>query len=369
MRHLKTILAATDLLPSQEPVLDSAGRLAKVFGARLTLLHVQEIERIGVGWYHKKQIGEILLEDAVQQLRKRDVVVSDMSVTLGTPVDGILKRATEIDADLIVIGASGQSSTGEFQPGPVAQSLIEHAQTPVLVIRQDRPQPTFQSLLCPIDHSTVSKRGLLNAIRLAKAFGARLHVLSVIPEVNWFTAAEKSGQLTDVQAAYASQWTEAFHKFLEPIDFEGVNSTVELRTGRPADEILAAVSQFDVDLIVMGATGISGLARMLIGSTARRVLNRLPCSMLTVKAEDLLDQDYDAEIDQIHLLLEEGQAYLAANNDSLAAARFDAALRINPYHVAALEGRAAVYDRLKEHDCAARCRRRAKLVQREPVAT
>lgn len=369
MRQLKSILVATDLLPSQEPVLGTAAHVAEVFGARLTLLHVQEIEKIGIVWYHKMQMGEVLLEDAAQQLRKRDVIVNDATVTLGSPPEGILKRATEIDADLIVIGAGKRSDTGEFQVGPIAQAIIEHAQQPVLAIRQDGPPPAFQRLLCPIDHSPVSKRGLLNAIRLAKAFEARLHVLSVIPTVNWFTAAEETGQLTDVQAAYASQWSETFRRFLEPIDFEGVSSTVALRSGHPADEILEAVRQHDIDLIVMGATGISGLARMLIGSTTRRVLNRLPCSLLTVKSEDLLDQDYDSEIHQIHLLMEEGQAYLDAHNEPLAAARFDAALRLNPYHVAALEGRAIVCDRLGDHDRAARCRHRAKLVQREPVAT
>ena len=142
-----------------------------------------------------------------------------------------------------------------------------------------------------------------------------------------------------------------------------------LRTGRPADEILEAVRQHDADLIVMGTTGKSGLSRILIGSTTRRVLNRLPCSLLTVKAEDLLDQDYEADIHQIHLLLEEGQAYLDAHNELLAAMKFDAALRLNPYHAAALEGRATVCDLLGEHDRAARCRRRIKILQREPVAT
>ena len=369
MRQLKSILVATDLLPSQEPVLGTAAHLAGVFGARLTLLHVQEIEKIGIVWYHKKQMGEVLLEDAAQQLRKRDVIVSDATVTLGAPQEGILKRATEIDADLIVIGAGTRSKTGDFQLGPIAQAIIEHAQQPVLTIRQDRPQPVFQSLLCPIDHSPVSRRGLLNAIRLAKALGARLHVLSVIPEVSWFTAAEQSGQITDVQAAYATQWSEAFHKFLEPISFEGVDATLALRTGRPADEILEAVRQHDADLIVMGTTGKSGLSRILIGSTTRRVLNRLPCSLLTVKAEDVLDQDYEAEIHQIHLLLEEGQAYLDAHNELQAVTKIDAALRLNPYHVAALEARATVCDRLGEHDRAARCRRRIKILQREPVAT
>lgn len=367
MRHLKSILVATDLRSENDSVLDAATHLAEALGASLTLLHVQEAEKWDSSWYYKKRMDEALLEDVVKRLAARQVIVSEASVTLGSPPDGILKKATEIDADLIVIGAGSQSETGTFQAGPVAQATIEHAEQPVLTIAPGSSLPAFQSLLCPVDHSPVSKRGLINAIRLAEAFGARLHVLSVTPEVNWFTAAEETGQITDVQATYASQWSDAFHKFLGPINFEGVNWTKELRTGRADDEILVAVREHNADLIVMGATGISGLPRMLVGSTTRRVLNRLPCSLLTVKSEDVLDNVDEAEIQRIHLLMKEGQAYVETHNDSLALRKFTSALQLNPYHIIALEGKATVYDRLGEHDRAAGCRRRVTLLQQDAV--
>ena len=40
----------------------------------------------------------------------------------------------------------------------------------------------------------------------------------------------------------------------------------------------------------MGATGRTGLAQILLGSTTRRLLRQLPCSLLTVKQEDVLDE-------------------------------------------------------------------------------
>ncbi len=61
----------------------------------------------------------------------------------------------------------------------------------------------------------------------------------------------------------------------------------EVRSGVPHEEIVAAAEKHQANLIVMGSTGRTGLLRLLMGGVTRRVIQHLPCSLLTVKQEDL----------------------------------------------------------------------------------
>jgi nucleotide-binding universal stress UspA family protein len=60
---------------------------------------------------------------------------------------------------------------------------------------------------------------------------------------------------------------------------------VELRRGQPEDVIPEFVIAQGIDLVVMGSVARSGIAGLLIGNTAERVLRRLPCSALAVKPD------------------------------------------------------------------------------------
>jgi nucleotide-binding universal stress UspA family protein len=253
--------------------------------------------------------------------------------------------------------------------GPIAQSVIEHAHQPVLAVHPEQRNAKLQTLLCPVDTSSVSERALRNAIRLAKGFGGKLHVLSVLPEVSWLTAAEQSGQLTHARSAFAGQWIERLNHFLSEIDFEDVPWTQEVRKGRIDDEICAMAHQRHADLIVMGTTGLTHAAPLLMGSTTRRVLERVPCSLLTVKEEDVLSFDYESALEEIRWLLDQAQVAVETRNDELAVRKFDAVLRLNPYHIPALEGRAQACDRLGDFERADRCRHRLSQLQRYPTLT
>jgi nucleotide-binding universal stress UspA family protein len=58
-----------------------------------------------------------------------------------------------------------------------------------------------------------------------------------------------------------------------------------VRYGVPQEEIAAAAKELGSDLIIMGATGRTGLVQVLLGSTTRRLMRVMPCSLLTVKQD------------------------------------------------------------------------------------
>jgi nucleotide-binding universal stress UspA family protein len=63
----------------------------------------------------------------------------------------------------------------------------------------------------------------------------------------------------------------------------GQHADARMRTGRAADEILHLAAETGADLVVMGSQGRTGLARIVLGSVARKVLNGAAASVLIVR--------------------------------------------------------------------------------------
>ena len=77
-------------------------------------------------------------------------------------------------------------------------------------------------------------------------------------------------------------------RFVEPYRVEHPGLTLHVTEGEPEDVIPTVVQNANDDLVVMGTIGRSGVSGMLLGNLSERVLNRLPCSILAVKATQLV---------------------------------------------------------------------------------
>jgi len=282
MQMFQSILLAVECRRADDAAVNAAVQLAKEFGAQLTLLHVVEATHPAIQLY-RMQDAEPYMKQLANHVASRQVTVAQSLVKLGTPAQTIIDVAQEQNADLIVIGAGDRKNAADFTLGPIAEAVTGHAPQPVLAVRPGEPELYFSKILCPVDQSRTSFRGLQNAVQLAKAIGSELFVLSVIPEVSWLTAAAETGVLTDARLEYASEWTQEFEQFLQKVDFSDVAWKSEVRYGVPQEEIIAAAKELGSDLIIMGATGRTGLVQVLLGSTTRRVMRVMPCSLLTVK--------------------------------------------------------------------------------------
>lgn len=289
MRMLQSILLAVECRHVDDAAVNTAVRLATAFGSQLTLLNVVEATHPAIHLY-RMQDAESHLRKLSNRLAEMQVTVAQSLVKSGTPAQTIIDVAKEQNADLIVIGAGDQPDSAAFTLGPIAEAVTGHASQPVLAVRPGEPELNFRKILCPVDQSSTSLRGLRNAVRLAKALGSELFVLSVIPEVSWLTAAVETGVLTDARIEHASEWTQEFEEFVQKVDFSGVTWKSQVRYGVPHEQIVAAAKEHGSDLIVVGATGRTGLVQVLLGSTTRRLLRGLPCSLLTVKQDDVLEE-------------------------------------------------------------------------------
>jgi nucleotide-binding universal stress UspA family protein len=369
MRKLKSILLATDFRPASRSAAEVAVRLASVSGAHVNMLHVLEPLPQSQSAFLRMNRDHAVkkLKALAEQLVQQNAVIDETLIDVGHTADVISREADATVADLIVIGAGERSQHDHFVLGPNAAAIMQHARKPVLAIRPGEAAAEFRKILCPVDMSPASTRGLLNAIQLSHAFDGQLIVLTVVPTPGWFALAADARSFGQSIEQHARQWRDDFEQFLLIAPLGSISWEKELRTGTPHEQIVAAARERHADLIVMGSTGRSGLARILMGSVTRRVIQHLPCSLLTVKPEELSDDEFNSNLDTMRMLYAEGCELLAAKSYDAALAKFEQVLARDPYHATAMQGRADAFEQLGYAEDAAHNRNRASAIeQSEP---
>jgi nucleotide-binding universal stress UspA family protein len=138
--------------------------------------------------------------------------------------------------------------------------------------------PPYRHLLCAVDFSDISRSALEWTLAFAKDTGARVTVLHVLDKtllsVGNLVAAP--GAIEEMRR----RADEALAAWKGELDFG--KARVEVVDGVPADAIVSAAHRSDVDLVVMGTFGLSGIQKLLLGSVTEKVLHRLKVPLLTI---------------------------------------------------------------------------------------
>ena len=146
----------------------------------------------------------------------------------------------------------------------------------------------IKNILVPVDFSKASKLALRYACELADTFDATLHILH---------AAENpygAGGYMEVYVPppdFFEQIEQEARKQLESLltreEQARYGAVLVYRTGVPATEILDYVrAERNIDLIVMATHGRSGVARLMMGSVADKIVRGAPCPVLTLRQPD-----------------------------------------------------------------------------------
>ena len=136
---------------------------------------------------------------------------------------------------------------------------------------------TVKRILVPTDFSETSDAALNYGIDLALTFGARLFLVHVPGE----TGVNFEADFPMVQFENATR--ERLETLVSPRDMITLRPEYALRLGTPADEIVRYAGSREIDLIVMGTHGRSGVAHMVMGSVAEKVVRTAPCPVVTVR--------------------------------------------------------------------------------------
>ena len=146
----------------------------------------------------------------------------------------------------------------------------------------------LNKILVPTDFSDFSKPALNYGCAMASRFDAQLHLLHVCPDAAMLMP-EAAGLGAVNLAEQADALEEAAKTQLQDLPPDGWENTQPIvRTtavGSPFVEIIQYARDQEIDLIVIGTHGRSGLMHLLMGSVAENIVRKAPCPVMTVKPD------------------------------------------------------------------------------------
>jgi nucleotide-binding universal stress UspA family protein len=213
------------------------------------------------------------LQRFIESFKAFDLSIK-MRVDEGDPASRILNAISEEKADLVVMGTHGLGGYEEILMGSVTNKILHKTQIPVLtvckptktILSGDPQQPLLiGKILCAVKAADIRIPMLSRAMAMARSNQAT---------IVFFNVQESSQQKNNLKDL--KELIEPEKEKLCKVEFaEG--------SGRPVDEIIKAIRQFEIDLVIMGHHSQTPMALEGLGSITLRVIPKSNCPVLVVR--------------------------------------------------------------------------------------
>ncbi|SDC25313.1 universal stress protein [Natrinema hispanicum] len=287
-----TILIPTDGSDHAARAAEHALTLAEWFDATVHAISVVDTDAasgmLSSGSIRREFMNQ--LEDGAERAVETIETMADDSsavqtaVLRGKPKKKILAYATDIDAELIVMGTHGRSGVSRFVAGSVTEHVVRRAEIPVLTVRANErtePADSYDEILVPTDGSDAAGTAVDHGLELARAADARVHAVTVL-DTGDMAASPTLSPPTEVMKELETERQNATDEIATRAREDGLAATSTVLEGRPGDELLEYIDDHEIDLVVMGTHGRSGIDRLLLGSTTERLLRHASAPVLAV---------------------------------------------------------------------------------------
>jgi nucleotide-binding universal stress UspA family protein len=270
-----------------ESVLPVARRLAEPLGCGVKLLHV--IEKRPPSSIH----GDTHIQDAAGAERYLRLIVERLKgwglnvsshvheVPQGDVPKCIAQHAEELEQDIIVLCTHGSGGFKRFVFGTNAEQVLTHGRTPVVLIKTDesgRP-PDFgpRSIIAFVDTTPHSDPVLTACSELAMIFGAKLHLLYVVPTAGSVTLEEVPGAhlvpsttrlLLDLEA---EQTIDRMKEQLKLLLARNVEASGSVERGEAEPAIVGAATDRQADMVAMATRGLAGIGALWANDLVSRI--------------------------------------------------------------------------------------------------
>lgn len=304
MQRFKRILFIDSGDKSDKAAWNRAVHLASTNKAKLTVFDAVVVEDHDI--YDESTASKLktLQKARFQERRKELQQICDAAVAknpgLKVKVDVVygnlareaIRAVLEKKHDLVIKSPEGGDGTRNVLFGGTDQKLIRKCPCAVWMVKPSRKK-TFRNVLAAVDTgrsekeaTELAKRILSLSTSLAKAEKSKLHILHVWQFKN---EAKLRGRAIggvviaslerDLESANQAQ----LDRLIQHFSYD--KKVVQLIKGRPNEVIPYYAREHDIDLIVMGTVGRSGIAGLLIGNTAENILQTVDCSVLMLKPQ------------------------------------------------------------------------------------
>jgi universal stress protein E len=290
MRESTILVVIDSIAGHDQPVLERAASLAERSGARLELFtccYDPDVDSGRIAESVPSARGRLLeqqrqqLDGLAAPLRNRGCVVS-VDVVWDHPFErAIIEKAAAHDYWLVAKDTHHHNLLQRTLLSNVDWHLIRECPAPLLLVkgRKLNREPNVLAAVDPLNEhdkpAALDDRIVTFSADLARVVGGQLHVMHSY-------AAPLGIELpADVQKIIAQEHRHAMSKLLDT--HAALLCRPHLYEGLTHECLLKAAQEHAADFVVMGAVARRGLKRLFIGSTAERVLDRLPCDLVIIK--------------------------------------------------------------------------------------
>ena len=292
------ILVPTDFSESADLAFEHGIFLANQFEGELHLLHIAELPTITLPDF-PADLFEVARSQGLSRMRD---LIEQQEVTLppikrvvmaGTPsepaADVIVDYAKANGMDFIVMGTHGRRGARRLFLGSVTEEVARRAPCPVLTMRAGRtawPLPRVERILVPVDFSDSTRDVVGSATRMAEHYGAAVTLLHVVDLEFYPYYGFGSDPYPMVEKEIMASSDRQLASLATELQAAGIVTTWLTEKGHTAATIRQVADRRDVDMIVIGSHGRSGLDRALMGSVSEKVLRTAHCPVLLVHTAD-----------------------------------------------------------------------------------
>ncbi|MEX0828239.1 MAG: universal stress protein [Haliea sp.] len=281
---MKNILVATDLSERSDRAIRRATLLARTFDAALLLVHVIDDDQPQRIVKAEEQMAADLLAAQSRSLREVDGLRCESRILLGDSFNAINCTAQEEEVDLLVIGPHRRQILKDVFVGTTAERLIRISSRPVLMANAV-PVAPYRQIMIATDLSDCSGDALRAAVALnllSKSAASVLYVFDAPATGLMNRASLSEDQIQDYMYNEEQRASLDLLAFLVEHDLRSLPCILKPAMSSVENVILSAARDISAEVIVIGSQGETGIAKMLLGSVAEKVLRMADRDILVV---------------------------------------------------------------------------------------
>lgn len=290
--NVKPVVVAVDGSESAKHAARWAAREARLRGLRLRVVHVYQWPLLAYGPVLVDSTGlrEVIEDNATTFVHEAVTVAEEAAPGLNPeselhrgPAAAILREVSR-EAALLVLGSRGLGGFSGLLAGSVTVAMAAHGHCPVVVVREDQPDPNGP-VVVGVDGSPAGMSAVALAFEEASVHGCGLVAVHAwtdmvvpitpngahYPELDWTGHAERA---TELVAERLAGWQEQYPdvKVQRVVEYD-----------RPAHALISVAK--GAQLLVVGSRGRGGFSGLTLGSVSQAMIHHAPCPVLIARPE------------------------------------------------------------------------------------